>query len=200
MKNFKNFAIASVLLLGSAVAASAQANTVEIAAGGGLASFHSNGQTSNKGQFDASISYNLLSNVAIGFEYAYTPIDSLNTTISGVSVKANEHFNTFGGVARFGFTREVKVQPYVLVAGGGLRDTISATASQGNASYSASQSESGGYVGFGAGLNARLGGGFGVRPEVRYQHLSENGSGLNELSITGSLFYTFGGERHHSRR
>lgn len=200
MKSIKHLLLASVILLGSAVAASAQANTAEVAAGGGWASFHANGNTSNKGQFDASVSYNFLSNVAVGFEYAYIPVESLSTNVSGYSVTGNEHLNTFGGVARFGLTREVKVQPYVLIAGGGLRDTATVKATSGGVTQSASQSQSGGYFGFGAGLNARLGGGFGFRPEVRYQRVSDNGTKLNEFGLTGQLFYTFGGEHHHHSR
>jgi len=185
---------ASVILLGTAAGAHAQANTFEVAAGGGLASYHSNGNSSNKGQFSASASYNILSQVAVGFEYAYTPISSQTASGGGYTASVSEHLNSFGGVARFGLLKTVKAQPYIVVAGGGVKDTASGQVSGGGVTYKASASDSGSYFGFGAGANFRLGkSGFGARPEVRYHRVSLDGTGINELNITGSLFYTFGG-------
>lgn len=188
--------LASVFVLGASTAAVAQANSLEVAAGGGWASYHANGNSANKGKFDASVSYNLLNNLAVGFEYGFSPLQSENESGGGYTITATEHLNSYGAVARFGLVRTPRMQPYVLFAGGGVRDTVSADVSGGGQQGSASDSKSGGYFGFGGGLNAKLGGDFGFRPEVRYQRVSVSGSHLNEIDVTGSIVYRFGGLGH----
>lgn len=189
--------VAPLFVLGT-MSAFAQANTVEVAAGGGLASYHNDG-SANKGKFDASVSYNVVSNFSVGFEYGFSPIASLNENISGAQVSASEHLNSYGAVARIGLFKAAHVEPYAVIAGGGAKLSASATANGGGGNFTASASDNGGYFGLGGGVSAYLTPHIGVRPEVRYQYVHIDGDHLNEIDITGSIFYTFGGAGHHKR-
>ena len=193
----KRSVAASVFLLAS-TAAVAQANSLEVAAGGGLASFHSEGTTTNKGKFDASASYNVLSGFSIGFEYGYSPIQNLSASANGYTVSGTDHLNSYGAVIRAGLLPHFRIDPYVVFAGGGVKETASATASGYGVSVTESASQSGGYAGIGGGVNAYITPHFGVRPEVRYQYVHIDGDHVNEVDITGTIFYTFGGG-HHKR-
>jgi len=200
---FMKSVIALAFLVAAPIALLAQGpkrGSVDVAVGGGYAYLNTSDPGTDDGtkhheMLDTSVSYNVLKLVSIGFEYTFTPLD--NENIDGVSF--TERLHNYGAVARFGFLPNRLVVPYVVVAGGGL--SLKDEASQGN--QSASVKASGGYFGAGGGANVYLGHGFGVRPEVRYQRqqLSDTtfegftvkGSGKNEIFLTGSLFYQFGG-------
>ncbi|MES2392021.1 MAG: outer membrane beta-barrel protein [Acidobacteriota bacterium] len=174
---------------------------LEVAGGGGLASFHEqNADTQNKGTFVASVSGNFGHIVSAGFEYGFIPLASANLSSGTTSASGTEHLNTFGGVVRVGISPSHAIQPFVAIVGGGLRDTVSVNyTTGGGSSGSQSDSENGGYFGGGGGVNLAVGGGFGVRPEVRYEHLSLSGGGhTNELAVLGELYFRFG-STHLSR-
>ncbi len=192
-----------VMMSGSAVvwAQGAQRNTAEVAVGGGYAHLDTGDTTGtvskSHGVLDASASYNVLAKLSVGFEYTFSSLAS--ESVDGVN--ANVHLNNYGALIRYGLVNAKFVMPYVSLAGGGL--SLTGNASDGTASVS--ESHKGGYLGVGIGANGYLGHGFGVRPEVRYerQQLSNNpdnngifkGNGRNEITLTGTLFYTFGHRR-----
>ena len=196
------FVAALAMVASSAVVkAQSQRNTAEVAVGGGYA-YLDTGDTSgtvskNHGVLDASVSYNVLAKLSVGFEYTFSSLASESQ--DGVS--ANVHLNNYGALLRFGLVNTKFVMPYVSLAGGGLDLTGNAT----DGTTSISEGHHGGYLGVGLGANGNLGHGFGIRPEVRYerQQLSNNadnngifkGNGRNEITLTGTLFYTFGGHR-----
>ncbi|MFC6647317.1 porin family protein [Granulicella cerasi] len=185
----------------SGLTAFAQARTAEVAVGGGYSYLDTGRQGEegykNHGTFDVSASYNIVRKISVGFEYTLTPLHS--QTESGVTASVDLH--NYGGVARFGLFSAKAMMPYVSVVGGGLKLKGKAT----DGTTTVSQTLSGGYLGAGLGVNAYLPAGFGIRPEVRYerQQLSHSaqqydvfaGNGRNEITLTGTLFYTFGG-RH----
>jgi hypothetical protein len=198
---FKRSAAVAVIFAAS-IAAHAQRNTVEVAAGGGY-SYLDTGRVGiegykNHGTMDASVSYNVLKNLSAGFEYAFTPLHSETVGTSNGNATGSVDVHNYGAVVRVGLFKAKALMPYVSVTGGGL--DLKFSAKQGN--LSGSQSFKGGYLGAGVGMNAYLGHGFGVRPEFRYerQQLKDSaqnydifaGNGRNQLNLTGSLFYTFG--------
>jgi len=196
MKSFTKVLLAGTAILVITAPAFSQ---LEIAGGGGAASYRSDGVTQNKGKFLASVSGDLGRFVAVGFEYGFVPLANETESSGGVVANGTEHFNTYGFVARVGLLPSRKLQPFVEIVGGGLRDTATVSATSGGTTYSNSQSESGGYFGGGGGINLGVGGGWGVRPEFRYQHVSiSQGGSANEMDFLGSLYYTFGG-RHHRK-
>ncbi len=196
MKTYlRKAAIVFSLAFGFAMAAAAQGGTAEIAAGGGMASFHDSGSSITKGKFAASIAWNAADDFAFAFEYGYTPLYSNHGSISGATGSSSGSMQTYGGVARVSMLAEHRVRPYFLFTGGGAEAQANASVTSGGVTTTASASQSGSYIGFGGGVNLRLGGGFGARPEVRYQRVDISGA-LNELDLTGSLYYTFG---HHRK-
>jgi hypothetical protein len=188
-------AVTTMFLFAASAHAVAQTDTGELSVGGGFTSYNDDGQSTNNGHVDASASVNPFPNFAIGFEYSYSPIASVNVSGDGVSASGSVSLQTYGGVIRYGLLHEARLRPYMLIAGGGAHVRATATASGDGETYSATNTVSGGYFGLGGGVNARIGNGFGVRPEVRYERVSIAGSVLNEIVFTGSLYYTFGD--HH---
>lgn len=188
-------AFAGAFLAVAAMPMLAQANSLDVSAGGGMASYFSGGNHMKKGVFDATALYNFTSQVAVGFEYSYSPVAALNSNYSGVSVNAKEHFDHYGAALRTSFLPSSHVQPYVSVLGGAVVDKTTATGTGFGTTVTQSQSTKGGYLGFGGGASLFLSGNLGVRPEVRYERIRISGGNMNEVDVTGSVFYRFGGHR-----
>jgi len=185
---FGRVTLTAVLAMGASLTAAAQGGTGEIAAGGGMASYNGSGPGSTKGKFAASIGWNAADDFAFSFEYAYSPL-AIST---GAGVAGSANMKTFGGVGRVSLFGEHRARPYFLFTAGGAIYSASGSATSGSAT--ASTNEGGTFIGLGGGANIRLGGGFGVRPEVRYERMDISNA-LNDVDITGSLYYTFG-KRH----
>jgi hypothetical protein len=202
--SFKKFVLATAVLCSaswfSALAQAPRGGSAEVAVGGGYSYLNLGDATDttepkNHGIFNAQASFNVTHRFSVGFEYAYSPLD----TVVYENVTGTEHLQNYGAVARVGIFNAHVLMPYFVLAGGGLELTDKAT--QGNVSVSASQS--GGYLGAGFGVNGYLGHHVGVRPEIRYQRQELSGqtesgvyfagSGRNQVNATVDLFYTFGG-------
>ncbi len=193
-------AFATPLFVFLALSAHAQASSFDVSAGGGLADYFGSGNANRaKGTFEASALYNFGAHIGVGFEYAFSPIDSYNTNYSApgysYSQTGTDHLHHFGGVVRFPFAAKAHAEPFGAAHFGGLHESASATVTQNGATASASATANGGYVGAGVGANFFFHGHLGVRPELRYEYLTESGSHLHEMDLTGSIFYRFGGSR-----
>lgn len=188
--------LAGTVLAVITLPALAQANSLDVSAGGGLAAFSSGGSHTHKGVFDATALYNFSSQIGVGFNYSYSPVAAANSSVNGVSVNAHEHFDHYGAVVRVGFLPPSRVQPYVSILGGAVVDKATATGTGFGTTITQSESTKGGYVGFGGGASLFFSGNLGIRPEVRYERIRISGADMNELDVTGSLFYRFGGHRH----
>jgi opacity protein-like surface antigen len=194
---YKSFCAFVILLFAASSLALAQG----IAAGSGEAAgtigyARVDGVTSyNHFAFGGSGSYNLDQNVAVGFEYKYTPLGS--ETIMGAT--ATGHLQTYGGVARISFCDSSSVVPFALVGFGGVNQK--AVASAGAISVSASQS--GYYFAFGSGASILVNPRWGIRPEFRYerQQFVANTQfaafGQNDPQFLVSVFYQFSGLLSH---
>jgi hypothetical protein len=142
--------------------------------------------TNNHPNFAFSGGVNLSSNLAVVGEYTYQPMSPLD----GVAF----HTQLFGGAARFSLGGQ-RVVPYVLVGGGGAR----LTGSESGVAVSAN----GGYFGGGGGAHIYLGRNWGIRPELRYNHMRLSISGvsqsLNVAQFSTGFFVQFGGESSNKK-
>jgi hypothetical protein len=202
MKSF--FLKVTVLIAACTIASDAyaqrgpQGGTAEVAIGTGYAYLNTGNDTvtgkKNHPEFHVSLSYNILKQLAVGFEYALVPLDSEQQ----FGVKFTEHLRNFGGVGRVGLFQTHGAMPYVLISGGEISLLNKGSLGNQNESYT----QSGTYFGTGGGVNLYLPHGFGVRPEFRFQRQSlraTSGNNINlsdlnrnELAVTGTLFYSFG--------
>jgi hypothetical protein len=111
-------------------------------------------------------------------EWAYGPLFSE----SGDTIKAQ----IFGGGARFNLTPDKKLVPYGLVTFGG--DRLMVTGEPTFTGY---------YFGVGGGASYYVGKHWGVRPEFRYVRtefgVGGTGYSANTVSVTGGVFYQWGG-------
>jgi hypothetical protein len=195
---FQTLAVSALAM--ASLGARAQTGSFDVSAGGGFADFFGNGSANRaKGTVEASAVYNFAAHVGAGFEYAYSPIDSYSTTYNTFGGSFNESgsdkLQHYGGVVRIPFAAGPRVEPFAAVHGGAIHETASASAVGGGLNQTASENANGGYVGTGLGVNLFVFGRLGVRPELRYEYLTESGSHLNEVAVTGSVFYRFGGKR-----
>jgi hypothetical protein len=179
-----------------------EAHTTEISVGGGYTHLNPDPNDSttsaNHGLFGVSASYNITKVFSIGGEYTFTSLASEKID----NISANVHLHNYGALLHFGLFNFHVAQPYFLIDGGSLN--LRGNATSGN--QSAHEDHYGGYLGAGFGVNAYLGHGLGIRPEIRYsrQQLNDTrdnegifpGNGRNEVTATGQIFYTFG---RHSR-
>jgi hypothetical protein len=198
-RTIKSFCVSTLFLLALSTSALAQgiaAGSGELAGNVGFSNLK--GADNNRhASFGGSIVYNLAPAAAIGFEYNYLMLGSSNQ--GGVNVSG--HLQLYGPVARFSFAPSNRVVPYVLLAAGGAN--LSAAASSGNVTVSASQS--GFYFGTGGGASIYLNSNWGIRPEFRYERQQFNATNIQGIAVASSgqnyaegsvaLFYQFGGTR-----
>jgi len=164
------------------------------------------GWSSTKGADDkshilggASGGFNFTDRDQVFGEYTYRPLGS--RTLSGVTGSGRQH--DFGGGVRFHFLQgPARINPFLVLAGGGLRrNGTASSATAGSVSVDAS----GGYFGIGGGASLFLSGRVGIRPEVRYERLQFGAPtmagqtvgksfGDNALTIRLSLFVQAGGK------
>jgi hypothetical protein len=174
---------ASILLVSTtAVRAQVLAGSGEVAGFGGYGYMNYGDElpavNNNHPFFGGAGGYSPLSSVTVFGEYIYIP------TGSGGGETAKAQF--FGGGARYNFLSSTKIVPYVVVAFGGDRYTLSGGGS--------SASVSGYEAGFGGGVSWYIGKNWGVRPEFRYVRQDYSGTGFNTTLESGGFFYQFGGK------
>jgi hypothetical protein len=189
---YKSLCASTIFLLAASSPALAQgiaSGSGEV--GGTIGYAHVDGVTSNNHfAFGGSGIYNLNQVVAVGFEYSYTPLGS--EAIEGI--KASEHLQTYGGVARFSFSGS-SVAPYALVGFGGVDGKAVATYE----GMTVSDGQSGYYFALGGGASIFFGPRWGIRPEFRYErqqfvaNTQFEAFGQNDVQGLVSVFYQFGG-------
>jgi opacity protein-like surface antigen len=197
MRNFFQVVlVATSLFLTHASVANAQGPAgFDISANGGITNLEGVDQKTGHGAFGFAGGYNLTKHLALGAEYNYFLLGSLNEA----GLTGNENLQMYGAFARFSLIVTRFVAPYI-VLGGGI-DRVKASAS-GDLS-SSSDDETGGYFSFGVGASLYVYRGFGIRPEFRFDRLEyaststdsvgETDGGQNEIRVTVGLFYQFGG-------
>ncbi len=135
-----------------------------------------------------SLGYNATEHIAVAGEFQY----ALQASAGRVSANGK----LYGAAMRYAFLTG-RVAPYLLVGGGGIRET--------GGFYGANNVADGWYAAFGGGVSLFLTRSWGVRPEFRYnrdslQFGSVSTSG-NLYQATGGIFYQFGkGTPKASRR
>ena len=189
----KSFCVSTMFVLALSGISQAQiaSGSGEVAGDIGISSVQ--GANNSRGHvfLGASAAYNVLPNVALGFEYNYQLLGS--TTQFGVTESG--HLQLVGPVVRVALSESSHVVPYVLGDGGYAN--VHASASAG--SISASASQNGSYFGFGGGASIYAGPNWGVRPEFRYDRIHV-GSGTNDVQGLVSVFYQFGGKRSMKKK
>ncbi|MFC6646918.1 hypothetical protein ACFQBQ_15295 [Granulicella cerasi] len=206
------YLLLSLALLGGTMPLHAQRTDVSV--GGG---FNNLSQGSAHGALVASGAIHFGDHLSVGAEYAYQSAGEAQNTevLSGssvISVDSKERLQNYGGVVRFGLLHHRPAQSYLLVAGGGLHvsDTVAAQyyyAGSTILSGANTTTANGGYFGAGAGANLPIRGGFGLRPEARYERQMLPGydaggyhfaaSHANQLLVTLSLYKSFGGRQRN---
>jgi hypothetical protein len=180
------------------------AHSIELSGNGGITNEYGINGNHGHATYGAAGAYNLTRHVAVVGEYSHVDLGSESELVApGQEVTGSEDVQLYGGAVRYALINTRFFVPYVLVGGGGdnLHESVSAPLFPGDPRLGAS--ESGGYVSLAGGASLYAGHGFGIRPEFRYNRqqygstsidgLSTQGSGENDLRVTVSLFYQFGG-------
>ena len=140
------------------------------------------------GLFGGGGSFRIANNIRLLGEFGYSPIGSASVSGGGVSASASAHLFDFGGGADYSFLSPTsKARPYFVGVVGGehLTANLSVTGS-GISPASASGSLNAVYWGFGGGLRYSIGKGWGIKPEIRYQHSVNTGNTV--LFTVGGFF------------
>jgi len=170
---FVGLCIAVTLLLVSSTTVQAQVVAGSGDVAGYVGYFHMKLPT-NSAIYGATGGYNVTPYITGLGEYGYAPVSS------GI------HVQIYGGGARFNLMPNKKLVPYGIFTGGGNRI---AGGGGGDNGY---------YISVGGGASCYLSKNWGVRPEFRYlrNDFTEGGSSisLNDLVVTGGVFYQWGGK------
>lgn len=197
-RTLRSFLFVSFFAASLSTAALAQAvvpGSFEVSANGGITNISGVDNKKGHGTFGFDAAYNPASHVAIAAEYNYFMLGSMSEN----GVTATEHLDLYGAAARFVLLNGRHVVPYVVVAGGGIHD--SASASDDNVSVNASRS--GAYFGVGGGVSIYATHRLGIRPEFRYDHDHFDATTVDDVAVAGegqnvarasfAIFYQFGG-------
>jgi hypothetical protein len=170
-------------------------HSIELSGNGGIT--NELGINGNHGHatYGGAGAYNLTRHIALVGEYNYVALGSLTED----GIKGTADTQLYGAAVRYALINTRFFVPYVL-GGGGVDRFHEGISGEGQ---SLAANESGGYLALGGGASLYAGHGFGVRPEFRYtrqqygsttvEGLSDPGRSENDLRVTVSIFYQFGG-------
>ena len=125
-------------------------------------------------------SFKIADNVRLLGEFAYSPTLSGSPSVQGVSAGITSHILDFGGGADYSFGDSAsKLRPYIVGVVGAEHLTANVSVSGvGSAPVSGSGSLNAVYFGAGGGLRYFIGKGWGIKPEIRYQHSVNSGNAI----------------------